>query len=661
MKKFYFLLSLLILVMLLFPTKTIDANVDNISNGVGILTEVDFRYDIYPDKKIGIPRVRISQSDYETGNIVYDTYEYDKGTISLPNGAKASTSCYGYGNHSHLIKTTGKLIAYWNSCYEITKKTNGKTTQQLFSELFSFDLDTKKWSSIVKVSDEIIEFYPNFRGYAIFPKNYYSSDKNDKAVKIYSLDTKKLLLRLGHLPRDDDFEYQDKFLDETKGSRLLYYFENYKKLQKAGAYPWVKEDFWYDATRTMSLTNTGEKAEVPGSVGTQVGNLVYGYEKPNYNYSIFGYWEGGKFHPLHDKTKHASATFSPNKKYLILRLIPADRNKWSHTVDYTSVVYDAKTAKKRYSLPIYANINYYHLYTWLYGDEIVRINFETDKKVVNQNLHLNSGIVTAAENLKHYNVLSYTGAYYSGDYNQLISPEVPAAIYFNGIQIKYTGQGSFVGENGLWYVPVRDFAVSVGLSIQATASKITLKSDKYKAELNLKEAITYNGRVYFPYPAIADQLGANVLLISDDHGTKGANIYSFISKVSEQEMLNMFPNLEVGEPTFNSDYVYLRKGTDIQMIPRSDEYKNYRIGKNEFIFKDGILINVISDFLVDTHNKSRTDIDMTMNEIIDANGKGTKKKLTKNEYLLSYPKNDETLVYLAAGAYPAVTILILNQ
>jgi len=330
-------------------------------------------------------------------------------------------------------------------------------------------------------------------------------------------------------------------------------------------------------------------------------------------------------------------------------------------VDYTTVVYDAKTAKKLYSLPMYANINYYHLYTWLYGDEIVRVNFWTDKKVVNQNLHLKSGIVTAAENLEQYNVLSYTGTYYSGDYNQLISPEVPAAIYFNGVQIKYTGQGSFLGENGLWYVPVRDFADSLGLSIQEMASKIILHSEKYKAELDLKEAITNNGRIYFPYPTIADQLGAKAILVSDSYNTKGANIYSFTSDISEQDLLRIYPILEAENPAPFSTYVYLKKGTDIQVISQSDEYKRYSIDNNEFIFKDGILINVISDSLVDTHNKSRADINVTMKDITAANGKGTKRMLSNDEYLLSYPKNAETLVYRAYGGYPAETILILNQ
>lgn len=663
LRAMYSLFILLMLVMLL-PDKTIDAGAGtNIgSNALGIRTDVDFDYDFYSDKKVGTPQVRVSQSDYATGNLANDIYKNSEDTVAIPDGAEISTGCDGRGNDSHLITTKGKLIGYWNACYEITFTTNGKTTKQLFSKLYSFDLATKQWSSVAKADNEVIEFYPNFRGYAIFPVDFYSRDDKDKAVKIYALDTKKLLIRTADLPRDDAFSYQDKFMDESKGSRLLYYIERYQKLKKAGEEPWVKEDFWYEATRTMYLTNTGKKAAVSEQAGgTRVGSLTYGYEKQNDSKSAFGYWAGKKFHPLHDKTKTARASFSPSKKYLVLTLLPAKRNVWSHTVDYTTVVYDAKNAKKLYSLPMYANINYYHLYSWIYGDEIVRINFDTDKKLLNHNLHLKSGIVTAAEDRKQYNVRSYTGSYYSGDYNQLISPEVPAAVYYNGVQIKYSGQGSFVGGNGLWYVPVHDFAESVGLSIQETASKITLQSDKYKAELNLKEAITSNGRVYFPYPAIARQLGANVLLISDDQESNGATIHSFASNMTEQDLLSLYPHLEEASLTFQSANVYLGQGTDIRLVPKSDEYKSYRIHNSEFIFKDGILINVISDFLADTRNKSRTDINITMNEIVAVNGKGTKKKLSKDEYLLSYPAHAGTLVYHAWGKYPGDTVLILNQ
>jgi hypothetical protein len=627
------------------------------SDALGILTEVSFRYDTYSNKKKWIPEVTVATSDYTNGITTHETFINSEALVPVKKGVTLD-SCGGWGDRSYLIKTKGQLVGYWDACYTETTKKNGKETKKIVAQLFSFDLTSKEWKLVAKGNNELIMFYSNFRGYAVFPDYFGQINNFEKKVKIYALDSNKLVTTLTDIKWDENFNYVDKFLDENKGNRLLYYSESASDLIESGKIT-SKESYTSGFVR-MALKNDGTIKQIPeniyfDSLPVTIGNLKYDYEIPKENKSLFGYWKNKKFYPLHDKTKTASASFSPNKKYLIVTLIPADRIIGSRTVEYSTLVLNAKTAEIMYDLPIYSDINYFHMYTWLYGDEIARINFWTHLDVPNVNLHLKSGIVTTAENGRQYNNRSYTNVHYSGDYNQLISPEVPASISFNGIQIKYTGQGSFLGEDGYWYVPIRDFADSVGLSLSVSQKKVMLSSDRYTAQLDLKDAIVISGRAYFPYPLLADKLGAEAVTMYDYY--KGATINSFTADLTEQELLANNPNIQTNKRSIS---VYAFDGKNIQIHDLSDEYKSYRTDSYDIlVFKDEKLVNINSSSIVTLQNTENPSINMK--DIIAINGKGTRKKLTDVLNSLFYLKKNSILVYTAEDDHLRDTILIMNQ
>lgn len=227
----------------------------------------------------------------------------------------------------------------------------------------------------------------------------------------------------------------------------------------------------------------------------KAGNIVYGsYYDKNSKTWLVGYKSGSSksYTPLSQKGNDPQVEFSPSLKYMIITEFKIDPKTGKNTNEYKTRIVDAKTAKVLRVLPAY-NRNYVHfLYQWKYGDELVEVFY--DERARAGYLNLSSGIFTSK-----YEEWVHTYGSYSGDFGELLSPEISPHIMVNDtLTVTLSAPGAFLGGNYLWYVGVTEFAKAVGANVSVSNKTITVKLGEKSLVVDPETAITFRNRTYIP-------------------------------------------------------------------------------------------------------------------------------------------------------------------
>ncbi|MCR8657711.1 hypothetical protein [Paenibacillus endoradicis] len=481
-----------------------------------IVTDVSVDYEF--DKTTGnaIPYMYVSYADVANGNTMWkEKYLFPELAVKKPSKGKLDM---GNITNANEIFIMGDKI-YWDSLLNVQSD-----SIKYMNHLYEFDSVNKTMKILKEASgttrQDRIRVFENFSGYILYP------DANtflDNEIEVYSLFSNKLVRKVkrvdyyghsaleqwGYTQAQDLKKLIVLVVEKTKveptsnweGS----FYKNYYYIEKH-----------YELTLDGSLKLMTKKSET-GTVKWEkkIGNITYAHYYDSKQKQWFvGYKESGKSsYKAYTRTKTVSDSYlSPNSKYLLISEYKLDEKTGKRGNDYLTIIVDVSTGKVRKELSPY-NRTYKgkfpeHTYLWDYGDEIVKVYFY--KPARNGYLNLSSGIFTSEYNLAPDPLLL-------GNYDGVLSPEKSPRMWFNDkVDIQLPGGATFLSENYVWYVGLRDFATAIDATIskQDTRWAISLGNKKYT--IKSESIITYKNKTYVPFGELRNGLDLKIQINAEE-------------------------------------------------------------------------------------------------------------------------------------------------
>jgi len=476
-----------------------------------IRTDFEFEYSIDEATGNAVPTLKIEYTDYADGySRTAETLTFLDLAVKKPANGKLDFISNQHVPDTHHVADINKI--YWNNNYTI------KSTKEVYvSRLYEYDKTTKAMKVVKEVTgtkryNGRIDFFPNFKGYAVNPDSYDSSNKND--VEIYALPGNKLLGKAGFAhDYDSDLNFWD--YSRIMAPRTLMVGMNEKMI---GVYGQT-----YSGYARYEMTSKGAKKKLTDLPATakvkwekKIGSIAYAkYYDSNQKTWLIGRKGAGKssYVPYTHAGTEAQASFSPGNKYLLVTEYQIDA-KTKNRKSYISLVIDANTGNVLRKLPQYNRKHVNHDYIWDYGDELVRVYFYEYSRA--GYLNVATGIFVGS-----YQTNPNDASSYSGNYADLLSPEIsPSVILNQQSMIDLSAQGPFLSDQNIWYVGLNALANALGATVTAQDGAWTVTGNNKTWAVKPETVISFRNQAYVPLKDFRSGLGVKLSMNAPESFSK---------------------------------------------------------------------------------------------------------------------------------------------
>ncbi|ETT53141.1 hypothetical protein C162_07809 [Paenibacillus sp. FSL R7-269] len=530
------LMSLMVLMILIAIGKN---NFGFAAESKQLRTEVVFNYDKEDITGKLIPTVKVSVFNYIDNSLLKEEYKYPE--LSIKNDSNGNDFA-GYEEYAIIDNK-----AYWSVTNDLVPITAGN-----YARLYEFDLGSKKLKIIKQVRAIYrplrINLYPNFKGYSISLDRSILDNKphRENDIEIYTLPDNKLLTKVNYV-RGEGIRENNRgkyVIPLPKSDHLLIGMINKSSIKPSrqhsaywlsfkGKTGHVEREFEtykigkdYYSEQGYELTHEGTKTEFeePPDVSIEVerwryiyfgspftykvGNIRYsGFYDAKMGTNVVGYTTNGKDYTLYTRAGvKPDASFSPNKKYLIITQNEFNPKTGISTGKYDTLIIDTATAKVIHKLPVFENKGLSHIYEWDYGDELVGVYFFD--RIKSGYLNVSTGIFVKQD----FGESSSSAKRYGTNNENLLSPEISRQLILDGNELRISGQGPFISGAGLWYVPLDDFAKGVAATVSEKAGGLTISRGDITVPIQAGTVIRFKNRVYVPLDELKRSLNLKVTI-----------------------------------------------------------------------------------------------------------------------------------------------------